>query len=127
MSVYSLTTSPGLGGTSLMNANVFLEANHDALGMKAWPREIREDPGCLDKCENARSTLVPEWQQADLVSQIMKRPERYSNLSHIHKTGPNCPNSNYSKNKPNIWARVSSAAPTRRPASRTDPTVAALR
>lgn len=40
----------GLGGTSLMNANVFLEANHDALRMKAWPKEIREHPEELDKC-----------------------------------------------------------------------------
>lgn len=42
----------GLGGTSLMNANVFLEANRDALSMKAWPKEIREHPERLDKCEN---------------------------------------------------------------------------
>lgn len=41
----------GLGGTSLMNANVFLEADADTLAMKVWPQQIREDPGCLDKCE----------------------------------------------------------------------------
>lgn len=45
----------GLGGTSLMNANVFLKANHDALRMKAWPKEIRDDPHCLDECKKAYS------------------------------------------------------------------------
>jgi hypothetical protein len=40
-----------------MNENVFLEANHDSLRMKAWPREIREKPECLDKCKNAPATL----------------------------------------------------------------------
>lgn len=34
-----------------MNANVFLEANHDALRMKQWPEEIRKNPECLDKCK----------------------------------------------------------------------------
>lgn len=48
--------SSGLGGTSLMNANVFLEANHDSLKMKAWPEEIRENPDCLDKCKPAPVT-----------------------------------------------------------------------
>lgn len=41
----------GLGGTSLMNANVFLEADDDTLAMKMWPPEIRNNPHCLDKCE----------------------------------------------------------------------------
>lgn len=44
--------SLGLGGTSLINANVFLQANHDALRMKAWPEEIRNKPECLDECKN---------------------------------------------------------------------------
>lgn len=46
----------GLGGTSLINANVFLKANHDALRMKAWPKEIREHPECLDECKESYST-----------------------------------------------------------------------
>ena len=41
----------GLGGTSLMNANVFMEADKGTLSLKAWPKEIREDPDGLDKCE----------------------------------------------------------------------------
>lgn len=52
--MYMLTRRPGLGGTSLMNANVFLEANHDALRMKAWPKEIRQDPACLEPCKCTR-------------------------------------------------------------------------
>jgi hypothetical protein len=41
----------GLGGTSLINANVFMEADKETLGMKAWPPEIRENVDGLDKCE----------------------------------------------------------------------------
>ena len=41
----------GLGGTSLINANVFLEADHNTLAMKVWPPQIRNDPACLDKCK----------------------------------------------------------------------------
>lgn len=42
----------GLGGTSLINANVFLRADHRALELSEWPAEIREDPAGLDKCES---------------------------------------------------------------------------
>lgn len=41
----------GLGGTSLMNANVYLEADEETLQMEAWPQEIRDHPGCLDDCK----------------------------------------------------------------------------
>lgn len=41
----------GLGGTSLMNANVFLEANEATLSMPIWPKSIRENPKCLEKCK----------------------------------------------------------------------------
>ncbi|ROV89585.1 hypothetical protein VMCG_09946 [Cytospora schulzeri] len=51
----------GLGGTSLMNANVFLEANHDSLRMKAWPEEIRNKPERLDEYyQKAREVLEPQ-------------------------------------------------------------------
>lgn len=51
----------GLGGTSLMNANVFLEADDDTLAMKMWPQEIRNNPHCLDKYyEKARDVLDPQ-------------------------------------------------------------------
>ena len=41
---------PGLGGTSLLNANVFLQADHRTLSQGVFPPEIRDDPSCLDKC-----------------------------------------------------------------------------
>lgn len=44
------TAIPGLGGTSLINANVFLEADDATLSMDTWPPEIRENPGCLKEC-----------------------------------------------------------------------------
>lgn len=47
----SLITLIGLGGTSLINANVFLEADEDALQLEQWPKEIRERKGCLRECE----------------------------------------------------------------------------
>lgn len=34
----------GLGGTSLINANVYLEADEETLKQESWPREIRVDP-----------------------------------------------------------------------------------
>ncbi|OMP81766.1 Cholesterol oxidase [Diplodia seriata] len=38
----------GLGGTSLVNANVFLECDKRTLTLGAWPPEIRNDPSALD-------------------------------------------------------------------------------
>jgi hypothetical protein len=40
----------GLGGTSLMNANVFLEADKHTMAMKAWPPQLRQQ-GVLDPCK----------------------------------------------------------------------------
>lgn len=40
----------GLGGTSLLNANVFLPADERTLALSAWPPEIRKHPGSLDQC-----------------------------------------------------------------------------
>jgi cholesterol oxidase len=37
----------GLGGTSLLNANVALEADHRVFALPEWPREFRDDPGVL--------------------------------------------------------------------------------
>ncbi|KAL7783895.1 hypothetical protein V8C37DRAFT_396573 [Trichoderma ceciliae] len=51
----------GLGGTSLINANVFLEAEEDILKMGFWPPEIRDDPTSLDKYyQKVRHVLEPE-------------------------------------------------------------------
>ncbi|KAI9150826.1 hypothetical protein HJFPF1_10603 [Paramyrothecium foliicola] len=56
----------GLGGTSLINANVFLEADAATLAMDAWPPEIRNHPNCLAPSlrpidyDKVRATLEPE-------------------------------------------------------------------
>jgi len=42
----------GLGGTSLLNSNVFLKADKKSLKLSEWPAEIRKDPTVLDKCED---------------------------------------------------------------------------
>lgn len=41
----------GLGGSSLINAGVFLKADERTLQMSPWPSEIRDDPSTLDECE----------------------------------------------------------------------------
>ncbi len=42
----------GLGGTSLLNSNVFLKADKKSLQLSEWPAEIRNDPTVLDKCKD---------------------------------------------------------------------------
>lgn len=42
----------GLGGTSLINGNIYLEADRSTLSASAWPSEIKNDPQCLEKCEH---------------------------------------------------------------------------
>jgi hypothetical protein len=41
----------GLGGSSLINAGVFLKADEGTLHMSPWPSEIRDEPSILDECE----------------------------------------------------------------------------
>ena len=40
----------GLGGTSLLNANVFLEADQQVLNMNYWPAELK-DEAAWEKCK----------------------------------------------------------------------------
>lgn len=50
----------GLGGTSLINANVSLEADPELLRSAAWPRPFRDDPQLLAPyLARARATLEP--------------------------------------------------------------------
>lgn len=44
--------SIGLGGTSLINSNVFLEADARSLSAEVWPSEIRNNPECLKMCKS---------------------------------------------------------------------------
>lgn len=48
---------PGLGGTSLINANVYLEADEQTLKQESWPREIRKDP--KREMEKCKTTIIP--------------------------------------------------------------------
>lgn len=41
----------GLGGTSLVNGNIFLESDESTLAAPGWPSEITSNPECLDECE----------------------------------------------------------------------------
>jgi hypothetical protein len=42
----------GLGGTSLLNSNLFLKADKKSLQLSEWPAEIRKDPTVLDECKD---------------------------------------------------------------------------
>lgn len=57
----SVILGNGLGGSSLINANVFLEADREILKTGFWPPEIRKDPEHLDKYyQKVRDVLEPE-------------------------------------------------------------------
>lgn len=47
----------GLGGTSLLNANVFLEADSRVLEMGVWPEELKGE-GSWKKCKLSSSLMV---------------------------------------------------------------------
>ncbi|KAL4744451.1 hypothetical protein BDW72DRAFT_209007 [Aspergillus terricola var. indicus] len=50
----------GLGGGSLINAGVFLEATPETMQLSAWPAEIRDDPNALaEYYARASATLQP--------------------------------------------------------------------
>ncbi|KAH9904732.1 glucose-methanol-choline oxidoreductase [Xylariomycetidae sp. FL2044] len=76
----------GLGGTSLMNANVFLEADKDALQLEPWPEEIRKNPeGLQDYYKKARAVLQPEkypedWPRLPKLDLLEKQAE-YLNMT----------------------------------------------
>lgn len=50
----------GLGGTSLLNANIFLEADKRTMEIdSAWPEELREDGALKKYYQRAREMLQP--------------------------------------------------------------------
>ncbi|CAJ2507452.1 Uu.00g086380.m01.CDS01 [Anthostomella pinea] len=76
----------GLGGTSLMNANVFLEADDEALQQEQWPKEIRTDPGCLRPYyKKAEDVLEPAEYPEDWPTlpklELLKRQADYLNMT----------------------------------------------
>lgn len=70
----------GLGGTSLLNANIFLETDADTLAMKVWPKELRKE-GELEKYyERARHMLQPEpypddWPELPKLTMLEKQAQ----------------------------------------------------
>ncbi|KAJ5153414.1 uncharacterized protein N7482_009892 [Penicillium canariense] len=49
----------GLGGTSLLNANVFLEADQQVLNMNSWPTELNDEAAWKKYYGRARDVLEP--------------------------------------------------------------------
>ncbi|KJZ79281.1 hypothetical protein HIM_01432 [Hirsutella minnesotensis 3608] len=83
----------GLGGTSLINANVFLEADARTLSMDFWPPEIRKDPRCLEPYyQKARDMLEPEpypdhWPRLRKV-EVLRRQARAMGMEHRFRKVP---------------------------------------
>ncbi|CAI7661418.1 unnamed protein product [Penicillium discolor] len=48
----------GLGGSSLINAGVFLKADERTLQMSPWPSEIKDDPSILDEYYTRAETML---------------------------------------------------------------------
>ncbi|KAJ6438146.1 glucose-methanol-choline oxidoreductase [Purpureocillium lavendulum] len=83
----------GLGGGSLLNGNIFLEATQSVLQMPCWPREIRNNPGCLSKYYDiVRRVLEPEaypesW-PAPCKMKVFERQARAMGLGHKFYRAP---------------------------------------
>ncbi|KAL1870800.1 hypothetical protein VTK73DRAFT_2429 [Phialemonium thermophilum] len=71
----------GLGGTSLINANVFLEADEGTLSTKMWPPEIRNDVKGLKRYyEKVEKVLEPQeypddWPKLKKLEVLKKQAE----------------------------------------------------
>jgi choline dehydrogenase-like flavoprotein len=70
----------GLGGTSLLNANVFLEADDKTLAMDCWPEELREKGELEPYYQRARHVLQPkpypeDWPELPKLSMLQKQAE----------------------------------------------------
>ncbi|KAK3378547.1 hypothetical protein B0H63DRAFT_437196 [Podospora didyma] len=81
----------GLGGTSLMNANVFMEADKKTLAMKAWPPQIRENVEVLDKYyKKVEDVLEPEaypddWPTLPKLEMLKKQATHLGLEQNFHK------------------------------------------
>ncbi|RYP91482.1 hypothetical protein DL770_002421 [Monosporascus sp. CRB-9-2] len=77
----------GLGGTSLINANVYLEADEDTLALEAWPDEIRKTRGCLGQYyKKVRDVLEPteypeDWPKLPKM-ELLKKQAEFLNMGH---------------------------------------------
>lgn len=79
----------GLGGTSLLNANVFLEADSKTLAMSVWPEELRK-PKALERCTITSSTPMVPF-HTNKITQIINVHGICFNLNNTPKIFPICP------------------------------------
>jgi choline dehydrogenase-like flavoprotein len=68
----------GLGGTSLLNANIFLEADEGTMGMDSWPEELRKPNALKEYYDRAASVLQPkpypeDWPELPKLSLLEKQ------------------------------------------------------
>jgi choline dehydrogenase-like flavoprotein len=68
----------GLGGTSLLNANIFLEADNGTMGMDSWPRDLRKPDTLKPYYDRAASVLQPspypmDWPELPKLSLLEKQ------------------------------------------------------
>lgn len=79
-----LTCLIGLGGTSLLNANIFIEADHRTLSQDVFPPEIRNNPSVLEECNlTLCSYLTLVYKRAGYVLQPEIYPEDFPQLSKL--------------------------------------------
>ncbi|AEO62896.1 uncharacterized protein THITE_41229 [Thermothielavioides terrestris NRRL 8126] len=77
----SAVVANGLGGTSLINANVFIEADKETLAMQDWPPEIRNNVDELDRYyDKVAAVLEPkeypaEWPALPKAEMLQKQAE----------------------------------------------------
>lgn len=70
----------GLGGTSLLNANVFLEADNGTMNMDVWPDKIRGDDKLKKYYKRAADVLQPveyphDWPELPKLSMLQKQAD----------------------------------------------------
>jgi hypothetical protein len=70
----------GLGGTSLLKANIFLEADQEALAMESWPPGLRQPRGLDKYYQRAKDVLEPfpypvDWPKLPKLTLLQKQAE----------------------------------------------------
>ncbi len=91
----------GLGGTSLVNANVALEIDKRIFNQHHWPKAYRDNPDLLDPyCERARKWLgsnpypksspkLPKLKSLKMSAKSLKEPFSRPPINVTFKDGPN--------------------------------------
>ncbi|KAL5611619.1 hypothetical protein BROUX41_000796 [Berkeleyomyces rouxiae] len=102
----------GLGGTSLINANVFLPADKGVLSLPTWPTEIREDPESLNQYyDKVAAVLEPEtypasWPKLHKV-ELLKRQARLMGMGDKFRKVPQTTRFNNGPNACGVEMRAS--------------------